>query len=740
MKKIVIHIGRHKTGTSSIQRFLKDNKEKLSEHGIHYPTDNIGHKLAHHSFAQLFSSINHRGRTLEESLQVLNPEIVVFKSFLVEDKINLISSEAFQNCNPDLLALAFSDYDVKVCFYLRNEITYLASSYAQKVQATSYCGSIHEFYDSFNVDYEKFVNRWRVAFNNLQFSVFSKDILLNENVVDDFLVNMLGISDVKLFNSTSNISENPSLSYPLILAKLYINKNYHIPSSLQRKLYSFFSELALRPTLRGKYCLPESIVKKYMNSDGLSSVQWQKNNFGREVFDYKEYVASDVENVDFMFIVDEVLKEFNLKFKGKVKDIEKYIQQIDFLTKFGRFAHANTLVSEAINLFGYRPRLKAIIKKNRLSYTDCVPDDSAWSSSESSISTKFESVCVDSYIIATEDDGRIEFDRPINGTEHYIFRNNIRNRPKRDIVKLESGYLSIDLSKKYKVDYYFFDSNKKYIESISSGKAPFLLNDVIEVNKNVGFIEDRFTKFNICHLISDKLPRVFELEKYEDIDEYVLFSNNEYITAVTDLLRINLIDFDGFNGNLLTLKCERIYLSSSSSYSKSHPAQFCYSPYKKLVDVLKSSLNSSSSSMPKRFFIDRSMGKTRNVLNQDSIDEVLTANSIEKVRLEELSFQEQISLFNQAELVIGVHGAGMTNVAFCKPDTQVIEILPPLCATSSFWIPAVFNSLNYNAFIATDPDMIKVNYNDWKHQPELYNRRDVYINCDIFSDFLKDYK
>ena len=47
------------------------------------------------------------------------------------------------------------------------------------------------------------------------------------------------------------------------------------------------------------------------------------------------------------------------------------------------------------------------------------------------------------------------------------------------------------------------------------------------------------------------------------------------------------------------------------------------------------------------------------------------------IKLSELSFNEQIKIFNEAKIIIGSHGAGLTNLIFCEPSTKVIEIGNP---------------------------------------------------------------
>jgi capsular polysaccharide biosynthesis protein len=39
-----------------------------------------------------------------------------------------------------------------------------------------------------------------------------------------------------------------------------------------------------------------------------------------------------------------------------------------------------------------------------------------------------------------------------------------------------------------------------------------------------------------------------------------------------------------------------------------------------------------------------------------------------------LSLSQQVEAFSNAEIILGPHGAGLTNIMFCNPGTKVIEI------------------------------------------------------------------
>jgi hypothetical protein len=48
--------------------------------------------------------------------------------------------------------------------------------------------------------------------------------------------------------------------------------------------------------------------------------------------------------------------------------------------------------------------------------------------------------------------------------------------------------------------------------------------------------------------------------------------------------------------------------------------------------------------------------------------------TIRNVKLEGMPFHEQIQLFASAKLIVGQHGAGLSNIVFCKPGTHLVEI------------------------------------------------------------------
>lgn len=79
---------------------------------------------------------------------------------------------------------------------------------------------------------------------------------------------------------------------------------------------------------------------------------------------------------------------------------------------------------------------------------------------------------------------------------------------------------------------------------------------------------------------------------------------------------------------------------------------------------------------------------TRALENEEQLEEFCTSLGIAVVYSEELSFSEQISVFAQAELVVGNHGAGLANFVFSGPGAVLVEIVSPLRADPCFEVLA----------------------------------------------------
>lgn len=89
--------------------------------------------------------------------------------------------------------------------------------------------------------------------------------------------------------------------------------------------------------------------------------------------------------------------------------------------------------------------------------------------------------------------------------------------------------------------------------------------------------------------------------------------------------------------------------------------------------------------------IDR---KKRRVTNVGELQEILDERRLwyKTVRLDTLSFKEQVSLMSETDLLISSHGADLTNVIFMQRESAVIELFP-----STVWYYELYAKIARNA-------------------------------------------
>jgi hypothetical protein len=69
----------------------------------------------------------------------------------------------------------------------------------------------------------------------------------------------------------------------------------------------------------------------------------------------------------------------------------------------------------------------------------------------------------------------------------------------------------------------------------------------------------------------------------------------------------------------------------------------------------------------------------RRLVNEDAVIRALEAQGFQTVLAERLSFREQVELFATAEIVVGAHGAGLTNMLHAPQQATLIELMNAAC-------------------------------------------------------------
>ena len=113
---------------------------------------------------------------------------------------------------------------------------------------------------------------------------------------------------------------------------------------------------------------------------------------------------------------------------------------------------------------------------------------------------------------------------------------------------------------------------------------------------------------------------------------------------------------------------------------------------RKVRDHVLSVVGQRATSAGRRLYVRR--GRTyRTITNESLVEEMLSGHGFEIVSAGDLSFPAQVSLFAEAEHVITPTGAAVTNIAWCRPGTQVLILL----SDHPFLQPALWQFLGESA-------------------------------------------
>jgi hypothetical protein len=135
-KRVHLHVGTPKTGTSSIQWFFDQNRELLHGRGVHYPEEFLS-SHAHHAAA--WYCLPNRARRSPDAFVPYNSDIEwnqAAEQFVrsIHDSPYgniVISSETFYRADHKRVAELFNSFDVNIVISLRRQDKYFESAYNQ---------------------------------------------------------------------------------------------------------------------------------------------------------------------------------------------------------------------------------------------------------------------------------------------------------------------------------------------------------------------------------------------------------------------------------------------------------------------------------------------------------------------------------------------------------------------------------------------------------------------------------
>jgi hypothetical protein len=127
---------------------------------------------------------------------------------------------------------------------------------------------------------------------------------------------------------------------------------------------------------------------------------------------------------------------------------------------------------------------------------------------------------------------------------------------------------------------------------------------------------------------------------------------------------------------------------------------------------------------PSRVFVTRTKKHKRNIRNGAEIEAIIREHGFTIVDAAEYTVAQQIKLFSNAQYIVGIHGAAMTNMLFSKcPKVSVMEIFPG----------KRFNPGHYSNLSAA----LGFEYRSIRGQ-ELDENMEFHLDADVFKTNIKE--
>lgn len=183
---------------------------------------------------------------------------------------------------------------------------------------------------------------------------------------------------------------------------------------------------------------------------------------------------------------------------------------------------------------------------------------------------------------------------------------------------------------------------------------------------------------NYWHWMLETLPTLARLPReHLSFDRLILQENPPPFQLET----LNLLGFTEEQlhrlGHNEVMECERLHAVTFRSGWLPDPSVFRWLQKHLLTGPISSFVT------PRRIYVSRQDAKTRRASNEEDLQDLLCSYGFSVVTCGALSVREQAWLFHKADAIVGLHGAALTNLIFCRSGTRILEVFPqhwsPLC-------------------------------------------------------------
>jgi hypothetical protein len=191
---------------------------------------------------------------------------------------------------------------------------------------------------------------------------------------------------------------------------------------------------------------------------------------------------------------------------------------------------------------------------------------------------------------------------------------------------------------------------------------------------------------NFTHWFTDVIPRIKIYQQRFNIKKI----NKFYVPSITYKFQRETLSYFGINKNNIISSEKYKHIEADKIFATTHPC------FHRPTEVKKWSINFLNKIYKcniilkkyEKIFIIRDQFKQINknnlknysdyrvLVNENEIKKYLSSVGFKCIKPEDHSFSDQLKIFSSAKYVVGLYGAAMMMLAFCKTKTKVLEFKP----------------------------------------------------------------
>ena len=187
---------------------------------------------------------------------------------------------------------------------------------------------------------------------------------------------------------------------------------------------------------------------------------------------------------------------------------------------------------------------------------------------------------------------------------------------------------------------------------------------------------------NYFHWLFDIIPKIKilnEIYKIEEVDFFYLSKLKDWqkdILNTMGLKNIKILDSNTYRH----VQAKEIIAVEHPWYEKGYILDEVNNIPHWIVEWLRELFIPKAENFDsnEKIFIDRSESKFKHcqIINDLEVSKYLESKGFTKHKVGKIPFKKQISLFKNAKIIVGAHGAAFANLIFCQPRAKIIEIKP----------------------------------------------------------------